>query len=134
MLRSLALSVLVALLACLPTAARAAAAPTLDGRSFAVELVEEDSGKAQGKDTVGFAAGFGECENAGKKYGYAKGMCKAMKGKNKDEVLFRFTMTSAEHGELLFEGTVQGRAITGKRTWSKPNKPPIVHRFTGQQQ
>lgn len=124
---------LFALLTLLP-ALQAAAVPTLDGRSFVVELAEEDGGKPQGKDTIAFAGGSGDCEQAGKKYGYAKGLYKAMKGKNKDEVLFRFTMTSAEHGELLFEGAVQGGAITGKRTWTKPNKPPIVHRFTGRQQ
>jgi hypothetical protein len=56
-----------------------------------------------------------------------------LKNKAKNKVMFRFTMTSAEHGDLLFEGTVQGKAIQGKRTWSKPGKPPIVHRFTGQQ-
>jgi hypothetical protein len=52
-------------------------------------------------------------------------------GKSKGEAVFRFTMTSAEHGDLLFEGTVQGRTITGRRTWSKPGKTPIVHRFSG---
>jgi hypothetical protein len=112
----------------------AAAAPSLDGRSFVVELVEADSGKAQGKDTLVFAEGSGECQAAGKKYGYAKGLCTVAKGKAKGEMTFRFTMTSAEHGELLFEGSVQGKAVQGKRTWSKPGKTPIVHRFSGEQQ
>lgn len=130
------LLVLFALLAFLPAALHAAAAtaaPTLDGRSFAIELVEDDTGKAQGKDTLVFAAGSGECEAAGKKYGYAKGLYTAVKGKTKGDVMFRFTMTSAEHGDLVFEGTVQAKGVQGKRTWSKPGKTPIVHRFTGQQ-
>ena len=117
-------------------ALQAAAAPTLDGRTFAVELVAEGGAKAEGtgKDVISFIAGFATCEQAGSKYGYAKGACKVMKGKNKDEMVFRFTMTSAEHGELVFEGTIQGTAISGKRTWSKPDKRPIVHRFSGKQQ
>lgn len=130
MLRILALFILFALVPAL----QAATVPTLDGRTFPIDLVEDDSGKPQGKDTLVFASGSGECQTAGTKYGYAKGLCKVMKGKNKDELLFRFTMTSPEHGDLLFEGTVQGKSITGKRTWSKPGKPPIVHRFTGQGQ
>jgi hypothetical protein len=128
--------VLCALLAWWPAALHAATATpaqSLDGRTFAIDLIEDDTGKAQGKDTVVFANGSGDCETSGRKYGYAKGLCTVLKGKAKGEVTFRFTMTSAEHGDLLFEGTVQGKAITGKRTWSKPGKPPIVHRFTGQQ-
>lgn len=132
MSRILALFMLFALVSTI----HAAVTPTLDGRSFTIDLVEEAGGKAEGtgKDTLRFADGFGDCGHASKSYGYAKGMYKVMKGKNKDQMLFRFTMTSAEHGELLFAGTVQGRTITGTRTWSKPNKPAIVHRFTGQQQ
>jgi hypothetical protein len=130
------LLVLFALLAFLPAvlhAAVATAAPSLDGRTFAIDLVEDDTGKAQGKDTLVFVGGSGDCETSGKKYGYAKGLCTVAKGKTKGEVAFRFAMTSPEHGDLLFEGTVQGKTIQGKRTWSKPGKTPIVHRFTGQQ-
>jgi hypothetical protein len=111
----------------------AAAAPTLDGRSFVIELVESDSGKAQGKDTLVFAEGLGDCQAAGKKYGYAKGQSTVVKGKAKGELTFRFVMASAEHGELLFEGTVQGKSVQGKRTWSKPGKTAIVHSFSGAQ-
>lgn len=111
----------------------AAAAPSLDGRNFVIDLVEDDTGKAQGKDTLVFAEGSGDCQSAGKKYGYAKGVCTVAKGKAKGDMMFRFTMTSAEHGELLFEGTVKGNAVQGRRTWSKPGKTPIVHRFTGEQ-
>lgn len=112
----------------------AATAPALDGRRFVIELVEEPSGKAQGKDTLVFAEGYGDCQTAGKKYGYAKGLCTvtaAKGGTAKGAATFRFTMASTEHGELLVEGTVQGNAVQGKRTWSKPGKTPIVHRFSG---
>jgi uncharacterized protein YfiM (DUF2279 family) len=123
---------LVACLVLLAPFASAAAAPSLDGRAFAITLVEEGSGKDQGKDVLAFAGGQGECQNAGRKYGYAKGMCTVTKAK--DGLSFRFAMTSAEHGELVFEGVVQGKAVQGTRSWSKPGKTPIVHRFTGQQQ
>jgi uncharacterized protein YfiM (DUF2279 family) len=112
--------------------ASAAAAPSLDGRAFAIALVEDGSGKDQGKDVLAFAGGQGECQNAGRKYGYAKGMCTVTK--TKDRLAFRFAMTSAEHGELVFEGVVHGKTVQGTRTWSKPGKTPIVHRFSGQQQ
>lgn len=129
------LLLLLAVLGFLSPVLAAAAVPTLDGRSYAVDLVEDDTGKAQGRDTLVFTGGFGECQTAGKKYGYAKGLCTVVGNpKAKAEVTFRFTMTSAEHGELLFEGTVKGKAVQGKRTWSKPGKTPIVHRFTGEQQ
>lgn len=130
------LLVLLVLLVFMPAALHAAAATataSLGGRSFVIDLVEDDTGKAQGKDTLVFAAGSGECQAAGKKYGYAKGLCTVIKGKAKGELMFRFTMTSAEHGELVFEGTVQAKGVQGKRIWSKPGKTPIVHRFTGQQ-
>lgn len=110
----------------------AASAPSLDGRTFAITLVEEGSGKDQGKDVLAFAGGQGECQAAGRKYGYTKGMCTVTKAK--DGLAFRFAMTSPEHGELVFEGVVQGKAVQGTRTWSKPGKTAIVHRFTGQQQ
>lgn len=127
------LLLLLTLMGLLAPLLSAAAAPALDGRSFVVDLVEDDTGKAQGKDTLVFAAGSGDCQTAGKKYGYAKGLCTVAKGKAKGDMMFRFTMTSAEHGELLFEGTIKGTAVQGKRTWSKPGKTPIVHSFTGEQ-
>ena len=127
------LLVLLAFLGFLTPMLSAAAAPSLDGRSFVIELVEHDSGKAQGKDTLVFAEGFGDCQAAGKKYGYAKGLSTVVKGKAKGELAFRFVMTSAEHGELLVEGTIQGKTVQGKRTWSKPGKTAIVHSFSGAQ-
>jgi uncharacterized protein YfiM (DUF2279 family) len=129
MSRLLLLLVLSAVLAPLLSAA---AAPSLDGRSFAIALVEDGSGKDQGKDVLAFAAGLGECQTAGRKYSYAKGMYTVTKAK--DGLAFRFSMVSAEHGELTFEGVVQGKAVQGTRTWSKPGKTAILHRFTGQQQ
>ncbi len=126
---------LLLLLACLvmwAPCSSAAAAPSRDGRAFAITLVEEGSGKDQGKDVLAFAGGQGECQAAGRKYGYAKGMCTVTK--TKDGLAFRFAMTSAEHGELVFEGVVHGKTVQGTRSWSKPGKTPIVHRFAGQQQ
>jgi hypothetical protein len=110
----------------------AADAP-LDGRSFTITLVAEDSGKTQGQDLLRFAEGHGECQNAGRKYGYAKGLCTTTAGRKKGDLGFRFVMTSAEHGELLVIGTVSGGSVSGTRTWSKPGKTPIVHRFSGTQ-
>lgn len=128
------LFMLLALLASLLPMLSAATGPMLDGRTFTIDLVEDESGKAQGKDALVFAKGFGECQVAGKKYGYAKGLCTVAENKKtRGVVAFRFTMSSAEHGDLLFEGTIRGKAVEGRRTWSKPGKTPIVHRFTGTQ-
>ncbi len=135
------LFLLLALLAWFSPSLCAASAPTLDGRTYAIGLVEADSGKAQGQDTLVFTEGFAECQAAGKKYGYAKGVYtvvavvagKGSKTKATGELQFHFSMASAEHGELRFEGTIQGQTIQGQRTWSKPGKTPIVHRFTGKQ-
>ena len=104
----------------------AAAAP-LDGQKYAIELKEGE--KPQGKDTIDFAAGKGDCLTAGAKYKYEKGAYTATKGAK--GVAFTFTMVSAEHGQLVITGTITGDTVTGTRTWSKPDKQPLVHSFTG---
>lgn len=125
--------VLALLLWCWSSLIVMAAGTPLDGRSFTITLVEEGSGKAQGQELLRFAEGHGECQNAGRKYGYVKGLCTTTAARRKGELGFRFVMTSAEHGELLVVGTVSGGSVSGTRTWSKPGKTPIVHRFSGTQ-
>jgi hypothetical protein len=104
----------------------AAAAP-LDGQRFAIDLKEGE--KSQGKDTIVFAAGKGDCLTAGTKYKYEKGTYTTTK--TPQGMTVTFTMMSVEHGQLVVTGTVIGNAITGTRTWSKPDKKPLVHQFTG---
>ena len=116
----------IVVLLCLAALASAAAGP-LDRSSFAIQLTGE--GKGQGSDVLAFVGGEGDCATSGKKYAYAKGAYKAEKqGKAWN---FRFTMSSAEHGDLAFEGKITADGVTGTRTWSKPGKPPIVHTFIG---
>jgi hypothetical protein len=113
-------------LLCLAALAGAAAGP-LDGSSFAIQLASD--GKAQGADVLAFAGGEADCVAAARKYAYAKAAYQAEKqGKAWS---FRFTMTSAEHGDLAFAGRITAEGVTGTRTWSKPGKTPIVHTFTG---
>ena len=126
--------VLLFALSCCLSSVQAAVA-TLDGRQFAIALVEADTGKAQGTDVLSFAAATGECQAAAQKFGYAKGLCTVAKAANGPAggLSFRFTMSSAEHGELRFQGVVKGEVVEVTRTWSKPGKSAIVHRFSGQQ-
>ena len=107
----------------------AAAAAPLDGQRFAIELKEGE--KPQGKDTIVFAAGIGDCLTAGAKYKYEKGAYTVTKAKTGKSLSFTFTMISVEHGQLVFTGTVTGEEIEGTRTWSKPDKQPTIHHFTG---
>ena len=104
----------------------AAAAP-LDGQRFAIDVKEGE--KSQGKDTIVFAAGKGDCLTASAKYKYEKGAYTATK--TAQGTTITFTMMSAENSQLVVTGTIAGDTITGTRTWSKPDKKPIVHHFTG---
>jgi hypothetical protein len=47
-------------------------------------------------------------------------------GGHGQDLAFHSTLRSAEHGELLVEGVVTGKAVEGTGTWSKPDQAPIV--------
>jgi len=106
----------------------AAAASPLDGKTFAVQMMDGD--KKMDADAIVFANGFGESPGIAKRYKFEKGKCTTTTVAG--GVTFTFAVTSGEHGNVEFTGTVaKDGSISGKRTWSKPDKPPIVHTFTG---
>jgi len=106
----------------------AAAASPLDGKTFAVQMMDGD--KKMDADSIVFANGFGESPGIAKRYKFQKGKCTTASAAA--GVTFTFAVVSPENGNVEFTGTVaKDGSITGKRTWSKPDKPPIVHTFTG---
>lgn len=110
-------------------AAQAAAHGLLDGTTISAAFVDT-SGKKQGEDSLIFAGGVLEAPGIRKAYAFEPASYTTEKGKD-GIVSFKATLTSTEHGSLVIEGTITKQAITGKRTWSKPGKPPIEHAFTG---
>jgi len=122
-------SLLCALL-CLLAAGGFAADPNahlLDGITCQVQM--EQDGKPRDKDSLVFANGNGSSPGIAKQYQFAPGPYTATK-KGQD-VTFSFAVMSAEHGTVAFTGVISGAKVTGKRTWSKPDKDPIVFTFSG---
>ena len=122
-------SLLIALL-CLLAAGGLAADPAshlLDGITCQVHM--EQDGKPRDTDSLVFANGNGSSPGIAKQYQFTPGTYTATK--KGQEVTFTFAVTSAEHGKVEFTGVFSGATVTGKRTWSKPDKDPIVFTFTG---
>jgi hypothetical protein len=118
-----------ALLCLLATGGWAAdpASRLLDGITCQVHM--EQDGKARDTDSLVFAHGNGSSPGIAKQYQFAPGPYTAtIKGQ---QATFAFTVSSAEHGTVAFTGVISGATVTGKRTWSKPDKDPIVFTFTG---
>lgn len=124
------LSLLGALLSLLMATGGFAADPAshlLDGITCQVQMAQD--GKSRDKDSLVFANGTGSSPGIAKLYQFAPGhYTAARKG---HEVTFAFAVTSAEHGKVEFTGVISGTTVTGTRTWSKPDKDPIVFTFTG---
>ncbi len=99
----------------------------LDGVTCTVQMSQD--GKPKDKDTLVFANGTGSSPGIAKAYAFAPAPYTATR-KGADAA-FAFTVTSAEHGKVEFKGVISGDQVTGTRTWSKPDKEPIVFNFTG---
>jgi hypothetical protein len=89
----------------------------------------EQDGKPRDKDSLVFANGTGSSPGIAKQYQFAPGPYTAVK--KGQEMTYTFSVTSAEHGTVEFTGVISGTTVTGKRTWSKPDKDPIVYTFSG---
>jgi hypothetical protein len=123
------LSLLCALLCLLVTGGFAAdpAGHLLDGITCQVHM--EQDGKPRDTDSLVFVNGNGSSPGIAKQYQFAPGPYSATK--KGQEVNFTFAVMSAEHGKVEFTGVISGAKVTGKRTWSKPDKDPIIFTFTG---
>ncbi len=122
-------SLLCALL-CLLAAHGSAADPAshlLDGITCQVHMAQD--GKPRDNDSLVFANGSGTSPGIAKQYQFAPGPYTATK--MGQEVTFTFAVMSAEHGKVEFTGVISGATVTGKRSWSKPDKEPIVFTFSG---
>jgi len=107
----------------------AAQTPSLDGQKIAVAFADEN-GKAQGTDELTFADGKLALPAIEKRYKFLPAPCTVSK-EGKD-IAFTATLKSGEHGQIVITGTITPNgAVSGKRTWGKNDKDPIVHTFTG---
>jgi hypothetical protein len=124
------LLVLVCLsLSAMAHAAQVTARGLLDGTTISAAFVDK-AGQKQGDDSLVFTAGALEASGLRKAYAFEPAPYTTEKAKD-GTISFKATLTSTEHGSLVIEGTIAKQAITGKRTWSKPGKPPIEQTFTG---
>lgn len=124
----LALLALVLLL-CPGLHAAQAKAPSLDGTTLAVAF-SDSAGKAMGEDSIVFADGKLDLPGIRAQFGFEAAACTVTAGKD-GALAFTATLTSVKHGSLLVEGSLAKAKASGKRSWSKPGKEPIVHTFTG---
>jgi hypothetical protein len=99
----------------------------LDGITCQLQMAQD--GKPRDKDSLVFANGTGTSPGIAKQYQFAPGPYTATR--KGQEVTFTVAVMSAEHGTVEFTGVISGATVTGKRTWSKPDKDPIVFTFTG---
>lgn len=105
----------------------ALAGETLDGRSFSVELTEENKNETT-RDELIFKDGTffsTECEQ----YGFTPA---PYESKSKaGEVLFKSALTSGKEGKTEWEGSVKGDEISGTMFWSKEGQDPIIYTYKG---
>jgi hypothetical protein len=117
----------LAILLC--TSLHAAQAPSLDGQKITVAFADEQ-GKAQGTDELTFTEGKLALPAIEKRYKFLPAPCTVSK-EGKD-IAFTATLKSGEHGQIVVAGTITpDGTVSGKRTWGKNDKDPIVHTFTG---
>ena len=105
-----------------------ASAADLDGRQFTVTM--NDGKRDLPAEQLEFADGKLGAPAIRERYGFADTPYTCTRIKAGAEIAATFTST--KHGQLVITGTVaQDGSISGTRTWSKPDKQPIVHTFTG---
>src|SRR4051812_37587113 len=104
-MRHLATAFAIVTVMLLSSYATGAAAPSLDGRTFAVQLSMPDVKVDQ--DTIVFNAGTGD-STACHAYGFGSGKATytAGTGAGAEPVAFAFTTTSAKEGTMEWTGTV----------------------------
>jgi hypothetical protein len=123
-MRHLATPLAIAAILLLAPYAGAANAPSLDGRTFLVDLTMPD-GKAE-KDTLVFNAGTGD-SLACHQYGFGGGKATYA---GAEPVTFAFTATSAKEGAMEWTGSVTGGHVVGTAVWTKEGKAQTL-RFAG---
>jgi hypothetical protein len=110
----------LALVPAVPSLAQGA----LDGRAYAVQI--EDPTLGAMPDHLVFADG--QFESMGcRPFGFGPASYTAEAGSN----AVTATATSATEGTMAWTAQVEGDAITGSVTWSKPGQDPVTYAFTG---
>jgi len=116
------------LAAVLVAAAGGANAAALDGMRFNVQFSAD--GKTQDKDVIVFDAGKAACPGIANQFQFTPAAYTSER--SGESMTFAFTLSSAKHGAVAVTGSIaRNGAVSGTRTWSKPDKDPIAHTFTG---
>jgi hypothetical protein len=124
MKRLLCASALVALLVASGTLA---AAGSLDGKTFSVQMGKK--GKSAGNpDDLIFADGTFR-STACDKYGFTAAAYEAKQ--DGDKTTFTATAKSAKQGTMVWTGTVQGDAVSGEASWNRVRRQPVRYWFKG---
>lgn len=101
--------------------------PSLDGKTFAGEVVEK--GKAAGdKDELSFAEGKFHSKGCDP-YGFGPTAYTAKQ--DGDSILFESHTTSEKEGSIHWTGKVTGEACEASFVWSKPGQKDIEYSFKG---
>ena len=107
---------------------KAAAADSLDGKTFNIKLTEYGKDGQPTDDELIFKDGTffsSECEQ----YGFGPATYESA-SKN-GATLFEATTSSEKEGKIEWEGKVEGDNITGNFMWSKPGQEPILYTYAG---
>ena len=107
---------------------KAAAADSLDGKTFNIKLTEYGKDGEPTDDELIFKDGTffsSECEQ----YGFGQATYESA-SKN-GATLFEATTSSEKEGKIEWEGKVEGDNITGNFMWSKPGQEPILYTYAG---
>lgn len=104
-----------------------AAAPSLDGRTFVIDMRE--AGKTESsKDTLTFAEGKFRSKGCDQ-YGFGDATYTVS---NRGEgVAFSASAQSETEGRMEWTGTVTGNGIEGTAVWTKEGQAPITYQYSG---
>jgi len=103
-------------------------APSLDGKSFHVQLMKGDA-KTGDPDTLSFAAGMFD-SSACHQYGFGKS---AYTSKNAgSKISFQVHAVGKDESKQVWNGTVDGNKIHGTMTQTDPKGTVTTFRFEGE--
>ena len=99
---------------------------TVDGKAFKIETFVD--GKTDGIEIMSFKNGQVE-NNECKKWGFMG----APYSFDDKTASFKYTLTSASEGKMLWEGKVNGNKINGQYVWMKAGQKDIHYTFKGEE-
>jgi hypothetical protein len=98
---------------------------TLDGRSFRIETMVD--GRSEGQETVSFKNGQFESPECSK-WGFGPAVYTSPDGRS-----FSATLMSDAEGRMDWQGTVDGKSISGGYVWKKAGQNDITYTFKGEE-